>query len=123
MPNKKKILVVEDEVMLEELIKFRLEREGFEVIMAENGNEGLLKALSEKPDLILADIMLPEMDGNQMIKIIRSNSDLKKIPIIAVSARGGEDFTKQTIAAGANDYVVKPFEGVELVKLIKKHLK
>lgn len=122
MADKKKILIVEDEVMLEQLLKARFEFEGYEVITASDGKEGLLKTMSEKPDLILADLMLPEMDGNQMIRIIRSNSDLKGIPIIAVSAKGGSVDIERTIADGANDYVVKPFSATALIKVVKKNL-
>ena len=122
MADKKRILIVEDEVMIEEVLKARLEFEGFDVIAAENGKDGLLKAISDKPDLILADLMLPGMDGNHMIRVIRSNSDLKGIPIIAVSARGGYDDIEKTMADGANDYIVKPFSAADLVKRVQKYL-
>lgn len=123
MGNKKKILIVEDEVMLEHLLKDRLEFEGFDVVIAADGKEGLLKTMSEKPDMILTDLMLPEMDGNQMIRMIRANSDLKSIPVIAVSAKGSPTDIAQTIADGANDYIVKPFSATALVRVVKKYLK
>lgn len=116
----KKILVVEDEVMLSQLIQERLEFEGFDVATAQNGKEGLLKALSEKPSLILADIMMPEMDGSEMIQIIRASQDLKTIPIIALSARGATADIQKTLDLGANDYVIKPFSYIDLLKKIHK---
>ncbi|MFA4873954.1 MAG: response regulator [bacterium] len=119
----KKILVVEDEVMLAELMKERLEFEGFEILIAQNGKEGLLKAMSEKPALILADLMMPEMDGYEMIRIIRSSSDLNKIPIIVVSARGSNDDIEKATGEGATDYLVKPFSYTVLLKKIRDYLK
>lgn len=122
MAAKKKVLIVEDEIMLEELLRSRLEFEGYEVISADNGKEGLLKALSEKPDLIMADLMMPEMDGNEMIRIIRSNSDLKNIPIIVISARGTKEDIEKAKADGANEYFVKPFLSEKLLSTVREYL-
>ena len=119
----KKILVVDDEVMLVETIKFRLEANGYEVITAENGKEGSFKAMSEKPDLILADIMMPELDGIEMVKIVRANSDLKNTPILMFSALGRDDDIKKAMDAGANDYITKPYSADDLLKKIKGQLK
>jgi CheY-like chemotaxis protein len=123
MAGKKKVLIVEDEVMLEELIRKRLEFEGYEVISACDGKEGLLKALSDKPDLIMADLMMPEMDGSEMIRIIRGNSDLKDIPIIVISARGGKADIEKAKAEGANEYFVKPFLSDNLLSTLREYLK
>lgn len=119
----KKILIVEDEVMLSELMKVQLEYVGYDVITAEDGKEGSFKAMSERPDLILADIMLPELDGFEMIKIIHSNSDLKDVPIIVVTALGREEDIKKAKDLGVNDYIVKPYSVDELLKKIKEALK
>ena len=116
----KKILIVEDEVMLLEMMKVHLEYLGYEVITAENGKDGSFKAMSERPDVILADLMLPELDGFQMIKLIRSNSDLKDVPIIAVTALGREEDIKKARDAGVNDYVIKPYSLEELAKKIEE---
>jgi len=122
MPNKK-ILAVEDDLMLVELMRHRLESSGYEVITAENGKEGSFKAMAERPDIVLADIMMPELDGLEMIKIIRANSDLKDVPIIVCSALGREDDIKKAMDAGANDYVVKPYDSTELINKIEKYTK
>ena len=117
-----KILVVDDEVMLLETLRFRLEANDYEVITAENGKEGSFKAMSEKPDLILADIMMPEVTGIEMIKIIRANTDLKDTPVIVLSALGRGEDVQNAMEAGANDYVVKPFETQELLDKIRSYL-
>ncbi len=119
----KKILVVEDEVMLAQLMKDRLEFESYEIITAQDGKDGLLKAMSEKPALILTDLIMPEMDGNQMIKIIRASRDLGDIPIIAISARGTNKDIEQAKKDGVNDYLVKPFSYTELLRIIKTYIK
>ena len=118
----KKILVVDDEVMLLETLRFRLEANDYDVITAENGKEGSFKAMSEKPDLILADIMMPEVTGIEMIKIIRANSDLKETPVIVLSALGRGEDVQNAMEAGANDYIVKPFETQELLDKIRSYL-
>ncbi|PIR18118.1 MAG: response regulator [Deltaproteobacteria bacterium CG11_big_fil_rev_8_21_14_0_20_49_13] len=121
--TKKIILVAEDDVMLSEISKFRLESLGYDVIIAENGKEGAFKAMSEKPDLMLVDIMMPEVSGIEMIKIVRANSDLKDVPIIVVSALGRNEDIEAAMKAGANDYVVKPYSSADLVKRIANLLK
>ena len=120
---KKKILIVEDEIMLLETMKMRLESLDYEVITSENGKDGAFKAISEKPDIIIADFMLPELSGLEMVKIIRSNSDTKNIPVIVVSALGRKEDIEKATAAGANDYIIKPYEVDELFEKIKDLLK
>jgi len=119
----KKILVVEDDVMLLEMIKIQLGEMGYDAITAENGKDGLFKAIQEKPDLIMADIMMPELNGNEMIKLIRQNQDLAKTPVVVVSALGRDQDVDTSMQAGANDYIIKPFFAADLEKLLKKHLK
>jgi two-component system alkaline phosphatase synthesis response regulator PhoP len=118
----KKILVVEDDVMLLEMIKIQLGEMGYDAFTAENGKDGLFKAIQEKPDLIIADIMMPELDGNEMIKLIRQDQRLAKTPIVVVSALGRETDVSTSLQAGANDYIIKPFFAADLEKLLKKHL-
>ncbi|MFH1873894.1 MAG: response regulator [Pseudomonadota bacterium] len=118
----KKILIAEDEILLLEIMKERLEANNYDVVLAENGKEGSFKAISEKPDLILVDLLMPEVDGFEMIKIIRGNSDLKETPIIAVSALGRQEDIDRALKAGASDYVVKPFDTADLLKKIEDFL-
>ena len=121
--TKKTILIAEDNVMLLELMKARIESLGYNVIVAENGKEGAFKAMSEKPDLMLIDIMMPELDGLEMIKIVRANSDLKKVPIIVVSALGRNEDIEKAIKVGADDYVIKPYNASNLARKIANLLK
>lgn len=118
-----KLLLVEDDVMLVEMMKMSLEAQGYQVITAENGKDGAFKAISEKPDLILADLMMPELDGFEMIKLIRSNSDLKDTPIICVTALGREEDIEKAKDAGATDYITKPYVASDLVEKIQEHMK
>ncbi len=114
-----KILILEDEVPIAELEKDYLELSGFEVDMVHNGREGLDVALNEDYDLIILDLMLPEIDGFEICKRIR---EVSEIPIIMVSARK-EDIDKiRGLATGANDYMTKPFSPSELVARVKAHL-
>ena len=88
--SKQTILVVDDERDLLDLIEYNLKKEGFKVLKAENGEEGISKAKEHKPDLILLDIMMPKMDGLEAVEIMRKDDDLKKTPIIFLTARSDE---------------------------------
>ncbi|MDP3058450.1 MAG: response regulator, partial [bacterium] len=100
------ILVVEDEQHLAELIRVYLEREGYKVLIARNGKEGLAIYKSDQPSLVLLDIMLPEIDGWQVCKEIRA---IARTPIIMLTARSAEDDKLLGLELGADDYVTKPF--------------
>ncbi len=118
-----KILVVDDETNILELIKYNLEKEGYEVLLATNGVSAVEIAKREKPDLILLDVMLPQLDGLSACREIRSNDETRKIPIIMLSARG-EEFDKVLgLEMGADDYVTKPFSSRELIARIKASLR
>ncbi|MGE4485975.1 MAG: response regulator [Oscillospiraceae bacterium] len=111
----KKILVIEDDVNIAELLRLYLEKEGFEVSIAPDGGKGVSEFERFKPDLVLLDIMLPVMDGWSVCREIRATS---KVPIIMLTAKG-ETFDKVTgLEMGADDYIVKPFEVKELIARI-----
>ena len=115
----KKILIIEDDISIAELQRDYLEIDGFEVEIALTGEDGLHKALNNQVDLILLDLMLPEVDGFQICKTIRTEKD---IPIIMVSAKK-EDIDKiRGLGLGADDYIVKPFSPSELVARVKAHI-
>jgi DNA-binding response OmpR family regulator len=115
----KKILIIEDDKSIAELERDYLEIDGFSVEIALTGTEGLNKALQDKVDLVLLDLMLPGTDGFQICKAIRSEKD---IPILMVSAKK-EDIDKiRGLGLGADDYIVKPFSPSELVARVKAHL-
>ena len=115
-----KILVADDDLNICELLRLYLEKEGFEVVMAHDGEEAVARFESEKPSLILLDIMMPKLDGWQVCRQIRQKSDC---PIIMLTAKG-ETFDKVLgMELGADDYVVKPFDTKEIVARIKAVLR
>lgn len=122
MPNQT-ILVVDDEQDLLDLIEYNLKKEGFEVIKAEDGMEGINLAREHTPDLVLLDIMMPEMDGLEVCEIMRSDSDLKNIPIIFLTARGDEKMEVEGLNKGGDDYITKPISTTKLVSRIKAVLR
>lgn len=120
MENKPKILIVDDEENICELVRLYIGKEGFDAIIANDGQEAVAKFNKEKPDLILLDIMLPIKDGWQVCREIRAQS---KVPIIMLTAKG-ETFDKVLgLELGADDYVVKPFEPKELIARIRAVLR
>ena len=105
----KKVLIVEDEKAISDIIMFNLKREGYEVMQALTGTDGLNMALNENPDIVLLDIMLPEMDGFQVLEKIR---EVSEVPVIMVTAREEEMDKVLGLETGADDYVTKPFSMV-----------
>ncbi|MEX1248026.1 MAG: response regulator transcription factor [Anaerolineales bacterium] len=107
-----RILVVDDEPRFVRLVEANLQAEGFEVLKAKGGKEAVEMAASEKPDLILLDVMMPEMDGFQACERIR---EFSSVPIIMLTAKGDEEHKVRGLNLGADDYVVKPFSANELM--------
>jgi DNA-binding response OmpR family regulator len=122
MPEKR-ILIVEDEKDLVEILTVRLEASGYQVIPAYDGQEGLDKAKKEKPDLIILDLMLPKMDGFKVCRLLKFDEKYKKIPIIMFTARAQEQDKKLGEEVGADAYIVKPFEPAALLGKIKELIK
>jgi len=117
-----RILVVEDEKNILELVRFNLEREGYQVLTALDGVKGLELARTQDPDLILLDVMLPEMDGLEVCQKLRNDTVTNSIPIIILSARAEELDRMLGLEMGADDYVTKPFSPRELSARIKARL-
>ncbi len=118
--TKRKILVADDDKNIAELLRLYLEKEGYAVVMAFDGEEAILKFGPENPDLVLLDIMMPKLDGWQVLREIRKKSNC---PIIMLTAKG-ETFDKVLgLELGADDYVVKPFDSKEIVARIKAVLR
>ena len=105
----KKVLLVEDNQDLQFLLSIQIESMGVSVVLANNGVEGVKKAIEEKPDLILMDILMEGMDGREATRMLRSNPMIMDIPIIAVSVLFRHSDRKSCYEAGCNDYIVKPF--------------
>ena len=116
----KKVLVVDDEKPISDIIKFNLEKEGYEVVVAYDGEEALQKVESESPDLIVLDLMLPKIDGLEVAKQVRAK---RSTQIIMVTAKDSELDKVLGLELGADDYVTKPFSNRELVARVKANLR
>jgi two-component system cell cycle response regulator DivK len=120
--NRPKILIVDDFDDTRHLLRTWLERKGFQVIEAQNGNEAVHQAQTQSPDLIIMDLQMPELDGLGATRKIRNDERLTSVPIVAVSAYGAEQFREPALSAGCNDYVSTPFEPAELERVIRSYL-
>ena len=115
-----KILIIEDEATVRDTLALNLRAEGFDVVTAQTGDEGLALAREANPDLILLDLMLPHLDGLSICRILRRTSE---VPIIMLTARGTEMDRITGLETGADDYVVKPFSLGELTARVRAHLR
>lgn len=119
-----KILIVEDDKFLRELIVKKLVKENFAAVEADDGEEGFKKIIAEKPDLVLLDLILPGIDGFEFLGKVRENQDLKNIPVIVLSNLGQREDVEKCMTLGAVDYLVKAhFTPVEIIEKIKTVLK
>ena len=118
-----KILVIDDEIHIVELLKFNLETSNYNVDFAYDGLDGYIKAKENKPDLILLDWMLPNISGIDVLKKIRSDKDLKQIPVIMLTAKNMENDKIEGLEIGADDYITKPFSVKELLARISSVLR
>ena len=119
----KKILVIEDEPEMRRNITALLRYYDYEPIAAENGREGLEMARREKPDLILCDVMLPELDGHGVLQAMQSDANLARTPFIFLTARGEKEDIRSGMNLGADDYLTKPVANADLVRAIEARLK
>ena len=119
---KGKILVVDDEIYIVHILDFSLGMEGYEVITALDGEQGLEKARSQRPDLIVLDIMMPKLDGYETCKMLKADPETRAIPIILLSAKGRNIDQKIGFEVGADDYITKPFSPRKLVERINSIL-
>ena len=116
------ILIADDDPILVELVKFRLEGAGYDTIVASDGEEAVDRIKSEKPDLVVLDSMMPVIPGHEVLRIIKSDPETKHIPIVMLTARKGEADVVAAIRSGAADYLTKPFIPQELLVRIEKLL-
>ncbi|MFN3741723.1 MAG: response regulator transcription factor [Anaerolineales bacterium] len=117
---RRRILVVDDEERMVRLIRLNLERDGFEVVEALNGREALEKLRDTIPDLVLLDVMLPDLDGFEVLQMMR---EISNVPVIMLTAKGEENDRVRGLELGADDYVVKPFSSRELVSRVRAVLR
>ncbi|TVQ67383.1 MAG: DNA-binding response regulator [Balneolaceae bacterium] len=116
--SKKTILVVDDEKDLLDLIEYNLKKEGYLVLKAENGEDGIALARDERPSLVLLDIMMPEVDGIEVCRRMRKDKELKLIPIIFLTARSDEKTEIEGLDIGADDFITKPISTSKLISRI-----
>lgn len=109
------VLLVEDDPTILQLLEVNFEMEGFGVLRATDGAIGLATALAEHPDVIVSDVMMPNMSGLEMVEALRADASTAAIPVILLSAKAQGADIRNGIAAGANDYMTKPFEPLDLI--------
>lgn len=117
------VLVIEDEADLREVLAYNLKREGYRVVTSGSGTDGLRRVRDVRPSMVLLDLMLPDLDGVEICKAIRSDPDARRTAIIMVTARGGESDVVLGLGVGADDYVTKPFSPKELIARMKAVLR
>lgn len=120
--SKGKILVVDDEVNITQILEFSIGSEGYQVITASNGEEAIERARREQPDLIILDIMMPRIDGYEACRILKSNPLTKSIPVVLLTAKGRDIDKRLGYEVGATDYFVKPFSPNKLIDRIHELL-
>lgn len=119
------ILVVEDDDHISQILKFMLERQGYRTVLAPDGMAArkLIEGEEERPDLIVLDVMLPYIDGFEVVRIIRAQPQWKDVPILMLTAKTQERDIVRALDAGANDYIVKPFQPNELLARVRRYLR
>ena len=121
--GKRTILIVDDFDDTRLLLRTWLQKKGYRVVEAENGNRAVTTAENDRPDLIIMDVEMPELDGLAATRKIRELKDFADVPIVAVSAYGADQYRDHALAAGCNEYVSTPFEPEELERLIRTLIK
>ena len=121
--SQRTILIVDDFDDTRLLLRTWLQRKGFRVVEAEDGNRAVAAAQSDRPDLIIMDVEMPELDGLSATRKIRELTNFPAVPIVAVSAYGADQYRAHALAAGCNEYVSTPFEPEELERLIRALIK
>jgi DNA-binding response OmpR family regulator len=109
------VLVVEDDPTILQLLEVNFEMEGFVVLRAEDGEEGLAVAREAKPDIVVSDVMMPKMSGVELLQALKADAATKRIPVLLLSAKAQGADVRAGLDAGADDYVTKPFEPLDLI--------
>ena len=120
--RKKTVLVVDDEPVLVKTLRLFLEREGYQVAVANHGLEALQKVKSDKPDLILLDVLMPKLDGFKVARMLKFDKKYKNLPIIVLTSRATEDERTIGEQVGADEYVCKPYKAPKVVSLVNSYL-
>jgi DNA-binding response OmpR family regulator len=109
------VLVIDDDPVILELLRVNFEIEGFDVVCASDGEEGLRLAQSEQPDIVISDIMMPRRDGLQLLNDLKAGPTTADLPVILLSAKAQKSEVQQGLDMGADDYITKPFDPLELI--------
>ncbi|HVK03020.1 MAG TPA: response regulator [Armatimonadaceae bacterium] len=117
-----RILVVEDDLLILRQIAFNLESHGYAVETAVNGVEAIKRMMASRPDLLITDIMMPEMDGHELVSSVRADPELKDVPVIMLTARTQDDDMMQGYQSGTDLYLTKPFNPAELITFVNRIL-
>ena len=120
-PKRRTVLVIEDETDIVEVLKYNLNKNGFDTLSADSGEKGLEVAAARLPDLILLDLMLPRMDGLEVCRRLRGSERTRQIPIVMLTAKGTEADIVLGLTLGADDYVPKPFSDRKSTRLNSSH--
>ena len=118
----KRILVVDDEKHIVRLVQINLERQGYEVVAAYDGREGMERLREQRPDLIILDVMMPHMDGFEVLATLKGGDEYRDIPVIMLTARAQDKDVLRGMECGADLYLTKPFNPFELVNFVKRFL-
>jgi DNA-binding response OmpR family regulator len=123
MSEKPRVLVVEDDVHIAQVLTFMLERQGYRVIYAEDGRAAVQHIVSGPvPDLVLLDVMLPFVDGFEVLNLLRAREGWETVPVLMLTAKSSEQDTVRALDAGANDFIIKPFQPLELLARLRRYL-
>jgi DNA-binding response OmpR family regulator len=123
MSEKPRVLVVEDDVHIAQVLTFMLERQGYRVIYAEDGRAAVQHIVSSPvPDLVLLDVMLPFVDGFEVLNLLRAREGWETVPVLMLTAKSSEQDTVRALDAGANDFIIKPFQPLELLARLRRYL-
>ena len=117
-----KVLVVDDDPVIVRLLEVNFEMEGFTVVTAVDGQDGVDKARAEQPDVVVSDVMMPKLNGLELAAALKADDATKHIPIVLLSAKAQVDDIRSGLDAGADDYVTKPFEPLDLIDRVTKLL-
>jgi len=109
------VLVIDDDPVILELLRVNFEIEGFDVICAKDGEEGLARAHAERPDVVISDVMMPKRDGLQLLSDLKGDPDTSDLPVILLSAKAHRSEVQHGLDMGADDYITKPFDPLELI--------
>ena len=121
-PRRPTIVVADDDELLAELIQHRLEMGGFDVRRAEDGEQALMLIRETRPDAVILDVMMPGIDGSEILRVMKTSAELKNIPVLMLTARRMERDIVDALALGADEYVTKPFQPDELLARLRRLL-